>query len=262
MIPEKEKSNIEWLFELCNIKHKEWHQDKVLKPSQLEKSRFYIGEEKHFEAYINPEHIVGIEYAYSYNCFNEITWLELINSLKRFDQIRRNLSTHDELLQHAHNDYNEAKIVAKYGDQYITLQGQHRLALCKFLGVKSVKVQVVEYPFDYEMYDKYLSQKSFLNNLLNESLITQDFYEENINVDLKLKSVKIKGNYIYIHPNCYDKFIYFYRNLSINKFLVSLSILNQQLFGMLSPHNNNIKSEKDIIKYKNFLRLVKSGYIS
>lgn len=77
-------------------------------------------ESGYYDDYINPAHIVGIEYAYAYNCFNAITWFDLINGLKRFDRIRRNMSSYEELLDHVHNDYNETKTGAKYGNQYIT----------------------------------------------------------------------------------------------------------------------------------------------
>lgn len=261
MIPEKDKTNFEWLSERSNMQPQAWHQDKVLKISELEKSNFYKRGTKCFDAYINPEHIVGIDYAYSYNCFHEITWLDLINNLKRFYQIRKNMSTHDELLEHAHNDYNETKTVEKYGNKYITIAGQHRLALCKFLGVKSVKVNVIEQLFDYEMYDRYLTRESFLNSLLNDELITSENYEEALNTDTNYTSILIRGKYISIKPNCFNSFVNLYQKLSINKFLVSLSLLDQQLFGELSSHNNDIESEKDIHRFKNFLRLVKSGNI-
>lgn len=254
-------SNFDWLSETCGIQAQSWHQDKVLKASQIENSKFYKRERDYYDDYINPAQIVGIEYGYAYNCFNEITWLDLINALKRFDRIRRNMSSLDELLDHAHNDYNETKTVAKYGNQYITLAGQHRLALCKFLGIQSVKVSVAEHPFDSEMYNRYLARKSFLDDLIIENLINSESYDRAANDDGNYTSILIRGKYIWIKPQCFNSFINLYRDLKINHFTVSLSLLNQRLFGGLSTHNNNIESEKDMARFKDFLRLIKSGHI-
>lgn len=257
-----DKNNYEWLSELCDIQSQEWYSNKVLRPSDIKHYKFYKSEAKSYRCFINPSDIVGIEYAYSYNCFNEINWLDLINNLKRFERIRRNINTHNGLLEHSLNDYNENKTVAKYGNQYITIAGQHRLALCKFLGVKSVEVDVLEYPFNCVAYINYLRWKSFLDFLLNEKLIITDVYNQALNSDSKHTSICIKEKYFRINSDCFNAFINCYKSLSINKFSIFLSLLNQLIFGKLSTHNNSIETNKDIHNIKNFLRLIKSGYIN
>lgn len=257
-----EVSNFDWLCSIAKIKDEPWHNDLVIRISDIENIRFYRQKSKNYQAHIDPNQIKGIQYLDNYNHNHDITWKGLLNNLKRFDKIRRNKKTYDKVLDHALYCNTEPRSLHKYGDIYITTGGQHRMALCKFLKVPSVEVSVQEYLFDHDLYNSYLARKSFLDRLINENLINAKSYERALNDDSNHTSILIRGKYIWIKPHCFNSFINFYRDLKTNRFTVSISLLNQRLFGEPSTHNNDIESEKDMARFKDFLRLIKSGHIS
>lgn len=114
--------NFNWLKEIANINEKHWHQDNVIRYWDIPNHEFY-DKEKRYTAFIKPTDIKGIDYAYAYNCFNDITWLDLINRLKRFRDVRTKNASREELIDHVHNDYNEnpSPLQYKIGDQFVEL---------------------------------------------------------------------------------------------------------------------------------------------
>lgn len=161
-IYEKYMDNFNWLKEIANINEKHWHQDNVIRYWDIPNHEFY-DKEKRYTAYIKPPDIKGIDYAYAYNCSSDITWLEILNRLKRFKDVRTKNSSREELINHAHNDYNENKAVMKYGETLITITGQHRLALAKFLEIPSIQVYVAEKVFNHERYSRFLKRQEHVN---------------------------------------------------------------------------------------------------
>jgi len=77
-------TNFEWLTSITPMPAEDWHSDPVIRISDIPNHQFYKKDEKYYRAVIDPQHIKGISYGYAYNCFSDITWLELLNSLKRF----------------------------------------------------------------------------------------------------------------------------------------------------------------------------------
>ncbi|MCD4665860.1 MAG: hypothetical protein K8R68_11375 [Bacteroidales bacterium] len=147
-------SNYQWLKDVAGIESKSWHNDHVMHVGEIENSEYYIWG-KRYNMVIDPKLIKGIIYSYGYNDNRTITWIKLLESLKRFDYVRKNFTTKSLLIDHVHNDYNQPKSLRKYGDIYFTTSGQHRMALAKFLEVPEVKVEIIEYKYDPDSYRAY-----------------------------------------------------------------------------------------------------------
>lgn len=139
----KPLSNYEWLTLICGdkIHPQPWYHDRVLRLDEIRDRNIQYHEE-YATLYINPKQIIGIEYGFGYNFYNDITWLYLINELYRFKEIRKKQISYESLVEHVHNDTLDDKCVDQYGDNYITRNGQHRLCLAKFLEIPLVKVNV------------------------------------------------------------------------------------------------------------------------
>ncbi len=102
--------NFKWLDLVCDVQHADWHNDIVIRSDQLEKYRYFNGR-KYYRGYIDPESIVGIDYAWAYNAIQKITWAGLLNRLKRFDTIKRGFNSRQRIIEHALNDYSEPRTV-------------------------------------------------------------------------------------------------------------------------------------------------------
>ena len=143
----REHERLTWLKSIYpEFQDKESFYENVYKPTDLIYCDFFI-ESKSYRGYINPENIIGIEYGCDYNFFHEINWHELLNGLRRFKDVQK-FKSKNELINHVYNDYKEEKWVFKYGGNYFTKQGQHRLCLAKFLNIKNVEVDITEFKLD------------------------------------------------------------------------------------------------------------------
>ena len=246
----RETTNLEWLNSIAPIKDQLWQHEKVIGVTEIDNIQFYQRDCRCYRAVINPQDIKGIDYAYEYNFYEEITWLQLLNSLKRFNWIKNNKNTYETLVEHIQNDYQEAKLVEKYSDVYITGKGQHRLALAKFLGLTEIEVNVQEYPFNQAEYQRYLNRKFFLSNMLQEGLIDDHAYQWNLNNDCPAIFIEIDGKSIGIDQEVMLPFYESYKNLKISPLLRIIDALRGT---NISEYNNRVKDMSDIKKYKPFL---------
>ncbi|MNU46047.1 hypothetical protein D3C71_349010 [compost metagenome] len=152
-----ENESIAWLKSIYpNFKEEAWHNNRVLHPLFDVPNRKFYDNPIFYEEEIDPSWIVGIDYYPDYNFpWNDtpvnLTWIELFQNLKRLDRLFR-FKTFDELIDHIDN-CPESKTVIKFGDQYYTTGGQHRLCLAKLLKVEKVKVQVFDYQFNQQLFD-------------------------------------------------------------------------------------------------------------
>ena len=94
--------NYDWLHQVCMIKEEAWYLEKVIRIDQVENHEFYEDTFTQYKAFVNPRQIRGIQYAYDYNDTNDITWMDLLNRLKRFDRIRSSLTDYSSLVSHVH----------------------------------------------------------------------------------------------------------------------------------------------------------------
>ena len=247
----RETTNLEWLNSISPIKDQPWQHEKVIRIAEIDNIQFYQRDCRCYRAVMNPQDIQGIDYAYEYNFYEEITWLQLLNSLKRFDWIKNNKNTYEALVEHIQNDYQEAKLVEKYGDVYITGKGQHRLALAKFLGLAKIEVNIQEYPFAQAEYQRYLSRKFFLGSMLQEGLINDQTYQWNLNNDCPAVFIEIDGKSIDIDEEVMLPFYELYKNLKVSPLLRIIDALRG---SNIPRYNNRVKDILDIKKYKPFLR--------
>ncbi len=100
-----DKDKLDWLKCINpNFKNEDWHNKNVYKPTDLRYYDFFE-EHKKYDADINPNQIIGIEYAFNYNFHNNITWVELFLRLKRLDWVINKFKNVDELSKHIHLNY-------------------------------------------------------------------------------------------------------------------------------------------------------------
>jgi hypothetical protein len=265
-------SNLSWLKSIYpQFQSHNWHTANVYKPSDLKYEKFFE-RGKPCQAIINPSDIVGIEYAYAYNCLKQINWLQLLGQLKRLDSVKRNFKTRTELIQYIHNN-DDKKVVLKFGNHLFTISGQHRLCLAKFLDVSEVEVTVIEYKLNKERLVKYHNLNKFYQQL--ESLRIQQLYSEKDKDKYKIQLFelsdmeqiyfRINEHTIFINHNLLKPFIIYYKKVKVYKalyffqyhFYNALYFLNNDYFSI------DIETEKDfkklkalIIKHKNSLRSI------
>jgi hypothetical protein len=216
-----EKERLAWLKSIYpDFQKKEWHDDLVYDPSDLKYYKFFK-QGKYTRQKIDPSKIIGIEYAYSYNCPSLrrfgggiINWIDLFSWLKRLDRVIDNFKTIEELTNHIHND-RDGKAVYKIGDHFFTTSGQHRLCLAKLIGLKEVEVLVITHKLDKEKLVRELkTEKAF------------DFYCENKMVDgkydgmdqIKWDSISIRLNerHLSLKKKVQEEFIENYKNIRTN----------------------------------------------
>jgi hypothetical protein len=245
-------TNLAWLQSITPVSNEQWHDELVIRVSNIEHHQFYSKVEKQYRAVINPADIKGISYAYSYNCFNDITWLELLNSLKRFDYIQRKFSSAEEIIEHVHNDYNETKTLFKFGEILITACGQHRMALAKFLKLPAVEVHIVEYPLDFDALQRYLLRKQNIEFLKTSKLVSDSYEVTRQNFDDRFISIRILGEYFSLDTECMDDLITHYSTLKKPNFLQELGFkLKSRLF--IPRAHNEINSKYHLSSYSYLL---------
>jgi len=251
--------NFNWLNSITPIADAAWHLNNVIRISDIENISFYDKKLDSYETTIDPSHIKGIDYAYNYNSTNDITWIDLLNSLIRFKDIRKNKLCFEDLATHSQNDYDEEMTVLKFGDILITCQGQHRLALAKFLNLSKVKVHVIEYEFNKEKYDQFLIRKYFLDKLILWNLIRPEQYELALKSFGNSLSIPISGKYLSINDQLLMPFLETYRNLSTSTILKLTDKLFSYNLGDTNYNNRhaNIENMSDIQELKPFLRQLK-----
>lgn len=137
-------SNFDWLQEICQgkVSPQTWHNKKVLRLDEI-KHPYKQYTTKYYTGYIDPSKITGIDYAFGYNFTRDLSWLELLNGLRRFNRIRRNIRSYDDIIKHIHNPaLGDDKCVYQFENEYVTFSGQHRMCLAMFLEVELVKVDI------------------------------------------------------------------------------------------------------------------------
>ncbi|MCR6642477.1 MAG: hypothetical protein NVV82_26680 [Sporocytophaga sp.] len=246
--------NFEWLSSIEPIGAQDWHSDLVVRYTDINNYEFYKKGKIYYKGRINTADIKGIEYAYNYNHDSDITWKQLLNSLKRFEDIRINQSNYSGLVNHIKNDYDEPKTVLKFGPIYITTQGQHRLALAKFLNL-DVEVNIIEYEFDYDLFFQFNKRKNFLNVLFTNGLISKEDMDVNLMNRGNYLSVKLFGEYIPIDSSMFNAFLEAYYKLNTNKFNL---FLDKLLFLKGDLKNFKIDKQADVNYFKPYLRRLKS----
>lgn len=247
---------LEWLKKIYpEFRENDWNYDNVIRIGQILNYSFYKGT-IFYKANINPKQIIGINYAWEYNCMRDITWLELLCSLKRFDHIIDSNQTKEQVINHIHYEHREEKYVSKFGDQYITTGGQHRLCLAKFLDIELVEVNITEYIFDQDRFDKYQLLKQNYE-WLQELELTKKYSEDELFKYSALDYFRIDISYesIYIKQNLLKDFIQYYENLFVIKYLSFIQITIYTLLNLSNKPNYNIRiNEKlDLKQLRNLI---------
>lgn len=143
-----------------------WHKNKVYHPTEIKDYEFYSFKTD-YTAIIKTSDIIGIQYAYAYNCpskgKNKYNWSDLLSNLKRLDSVINNFKDLNSITKHIHLN-EDPKAVLKFGNSYFTISGQHRLCLAKYLEVENVEVLVLEYSIDETVYQREKKLKKFILN--------------------------------------------------------------------------------------------------
>ncbi len=209
-------NRIDWIQKIHpNFKEEKWFYDNVIRPNEIEHFEFYE-ESSTYKDYINPNKIIGISYADAYNYDSDITWIELLNKLRRLDWVISNLKTYEDIINHIHYNKSE-KYVSKYGDFYITTSGQHRLCLSKFLNLEKVEVNINEYKLNVDRLKFY--------SVLKDNIKLFAYLGFPFKTEKELMDYTKNNNYLYlsfehsnlkIHSQILDFFIEYYKNLNPN----------------------------------------------
>lgn len=189
------QQRIDWIkLHNPNYPNQHWHSDIVYRPDEILHKEFFY-RKRTVKKKINPANICGIEYAYSYNCpaykAKDWTyhWDDLLRDLKRLDWVIDNLVDLDQIIDHIHFN-EEEKTVEQYGDHFFTTGGQHRLCLAKYLELDEVEVNVEEYIFDRERFQREKRFERYIPKFIEEGFLGQ-WYENNPCVDFV--GIDVKG---------------------------------------------------------------------
>lgn len=245
--------NFKWLKEVAGINDNHWHKDNVIRYWDIPDHEFY-DKEKRYTAFIKPTDIKGIDYAYEYNCFNDITWMELLNRLKRFRDVRNKNSSREELIDHAHNDYNEQKAVMKYGNTLITITGQHRLALAKFLEIPSIKVYVVENIFNHDRYSRFIKRQAFVERFKSLGFLDDSFTVDYKNCIDNWLVIRIYGNHCIIYEQAFDEFFDFYEKIKVKGILSRMLMKAEELTNSYREYNLRIEDKSFLFTVRHLVR--------
>jgi len=224
---EETRNRLNWLKTIYpEFKEQEWMSSEVINESQILDYDFYELNNS-YRGNINPKDIVGIDYAWEYNCMNTISWFDLLGQLKRFKWIMADFKTYDELCAHVSYNYKEGKYVSKYGDKLITTGGQHRLCLAKFLNINSVEVDVQEYKINKEKLSRFLYLKKHEEELSKWGLTFSDKkdmtdYTRAQYIPLQMENVRIRVKFELL-----ECFFEYYNNMKYN--------LTTRLLCIVSP---------------------------
>lgn len=253
-------TNFKWLNTVKLIPSEQWHNEKVIRINDIDNFYFY-GQSIHYEAAIDPSKIKGIEYAWAYNHNTDICWLDLLNDLKRFQYVKVNFHSLNDLIDHIHKDYNEGKSVLKYGDTLITSVGQHRLTLAKFLNIPSVKVSVVEFKFDYAKYDKFQTTIHCFNRLkilklvdVKHEITVENYNQIFININIADQHHSLDTQVISEFTD-YVETLKGYTIFHKIEFAIKSSIFPKRLY------HDGINDTKDFASYSHLLRYHIARYV-
>jgi hypothetical protein len=245
--------NFNWLKNVANINYNDWHNENVIRYLDIPNYKFY-DTEKRYTAFIKPTDIKGIDYAFRYNYYDDITWLQLLNQLKNFEKVRNQNSSRDELIDHAHNDYNEQKTVCKYGDILITTTGQHRLALAKFLEIASIKVFVVEHVFNQERYSKFIKKQFYVERFKSLGLIEDTYSVDYDNCINDWITIRIYGNFCTIYEQAFDVFFEYYNKIKIKGLIGKLLMKKEELLNSYCESNLEIEDKSFLFIVRHLIR--------
>lgn len=250
--------NFEWLNNIYPLGDKPWYKDVVIREDQVENYNFYESYVE-YSGKVNPQLIRGIEYTFDYNFNSEINWIQLLNSLRRFDEIRQKHITYWSLVDHVHRyiERDPTKLLFKFGNTYITRSGQHRMALAKFLEVPEVEVTIREFQFNHEKYNKYLNYKRQIKELVeNGFLEPEDNFSFNNNL-FYYPSLSVAGKSVFVSEELMDGFLKRYREIKtfgwLNEVVVYLESFPENSFSSYFQVN----SSKDFSSINHLLRLHK-----
>ncbi len=176
------------------------------------------------------------------------TWLENLGCLKRFSPyFTKDYSTKYFLSE----DRRVTNSYAKFGDDYIILGGNHRTHSARFLGFESIKGNVTEYFFDYELY-------TTIEEYKKENII---FNSDNIYKKIGW-NFKIGNFMFYINEfEVLKEFIQLYKNtntswLKYKKFQL-MKFFDKSNFKDFVHINDTIDLDKPIFKYLSALKYEK-----
>lgn len=259
-----ENERLSWLKSIYpEFEDKDFFYENVYRPSDLKYFDFF-NFHKEYKGNINPQNIVGIRYAWAYNFMYDINWYQLFTSLHRLDSVIKDFKSKKDIINHIHHNYEEEKYVLKYGDNYFTTGGQHRLCLAKFLNLESVHVNIKEYKLDKARLIRFKKLNKAINRLSNYKLVTKYKIEnlkklsesEDFYISLFNSHVRIRIDLLSQFIDYYEKFhVYkpiFRFQIFFNDFLLSLSNKIDE-----SPNRIEISEEKDFKKVNSSIILHK-----
>ncbi|MBT0550787.1 replication initiation protein [Riemerella anatipestifer] len=242
-------NRLDWVKKIYpDFKEAKWMNDNVIRPEEIENYDFYE-ESNTYEDYIDPSKIIGISYADDYNYYHDITWLQLLNELKKLHLVIGNFKTYDEVIKHIYYSKGD-KCVYKYGEYYITTSGQHRLCLAKFLNLEKVKVFITEYKINESRFNYY---KLLQENI--ELLKSLGFYYKTDKELLKQTTIKYLflkfGKFeLVINSDIMPFFIEFYKNLKPNFLYTQYAKLKRNFTSNQPIYIDTIEELK---KYKHII---------
>lgn len=217
-----------------NYEEQKWHTDKVYHPSEIDNIDFFTPY-RNYDSLINPKQIIGIDYAYGYNCPSygkkDIDWKYMLKWLKRLDRVIDNFKDKESLIEHIHKD-RDPKSVLKYGNHYFTTSGQHRLCLAKYLEVEQVKVYVTEYKLDKSLFTREKYLEKYYHKLVDYGFLKGEYKKELKN---DLIHINISDKTILIHKSLIKYIVHRYELLKEKKHKAFSNILKT----LYKPKDNN-----------------------
>lgn len=139
----------------------------------------------------NPSIIAGTKHI----DYNNKMWIEMLGSLKRFRI--GNIDTEISLSNYINNT--EDVCLAKYGDEFYIISGNHRLCIAKFMEKSINTITVIEYEFNNEYYSQW--------NWFLERNIQPIIYQNNMwSIKIDCVQIDIPNKLINEFKRYYDKY--------------------------------------------------------
>ena len=253
-------TNLEWLNSFHFIEDRMWQHERVIRLHEVDNFDFYDSCNT-YAGLIDTHQIKGIEYAYAYNFYDNINWLELLERLKNFEYIRNGVGIHpplnsyESLVKHIKSPRSEkgTKSVSKFGNSYITTEGQHRMALAKFLELSEVEVTIMNYTFNIERYKRYSIRIECVKRLLETGFVNDYFYRYALENKAHTESffLSIGDQTIFIN----DSFLEQVTDLLIKTRDNFFTILKNQFKDKTTADSRiEIYTDEQFEKYKPFLK--------
>lgn len=130
-------------------KYPKWYFDIVKNPQNIENLLFYnLLPAKFYSSNISTNNIVGT----FHQSYYDHSWLSMFRNMPRN---HNNLDSKDIIMFIQNESIGEKKRVAKYGDEYYIISGNHRICHAKFLKIDILTCNITEYFFDHEAYKLY-----------------------------------------------------------------------------------------------------------